>query len=62
MESVAGFAHEAVLCAGILHKSQALAGGIGFAQGIPNRLTILSGNQRISGTEHTGEPRLNLGQ
>ena len=48
--------------AGTLHATQALAGGISSAQGITNRLTILGGDQGVSCAEHTGEPRLDLGQ
>ena len=48
--------------AGALHRTQALAGGIGLVQGRPNRLAILSGDQGVGRAEHTGEPRLDLGQ
>ena len=48
--------------AGKLHATQALAGGISSAYGITNRLTILGGDQGVSCAEHTGEPRLDLGQ
>ena len=37
---------------GVLHKSQALAGGINLAQGNPYRFAILCGDQGISCAEH----------
>ena len=48
--------------AGTLLKTQALAGGIDFAQGGSNRFAILGRDQGISRSDHTGEPRLDLRQ
>ena len=62
MEAAAGFTHEAVVCIGIFQTKQALASGIDLAQGGSNRFAILSRNQGIGGTEHTGEARLYLRQ
>ena len=47
---------------GTLHKTQALAGGIDLANGSSTHFAILWGDQQISRAEHTGEPRLDLGQ
>ena len=47
---------------GILHKAQALAGGIDLAQGDPYGFAILGRDQRISSAEDAGEPRLDLRQ
>ena len=59
MEAATGLTHEAVVRTGTLHNTQPLAIGIDLVQGGQNRLAILGRDQRISRTEHTGEPRLN---
>ena len=53
MEAAPCFAHEAVIGTGILHKTQALAGGIGLTQGDLNCFAILGRDQGISRAEHT---------
>ena len=62
MEAAAGFAHEAMVGTGVLHKAQALAGGINLAQGNPYRFAILERDQWISRAEDTGESRLDFRQ
>ena len=62
MEAAAGFAHEAMVGTGVLHKAQALAGGISLAQGNPYRFAILERDQWIGRAEHTSEPCLDLRQ
>ena len=47
---------------GVLHKAQALAGGINLAQGNPYRFAILERDQWISRAEDTGESRLDFRQ
>ena len=46
----------------ILHKPHALPSKIGLAQGIPNRLNILGGDQVISSTEQRSKPSLEVRQ
>ena len=56
MEAAAGFAPEEMIGTDILHKPHALPSKIGLAQGIPNRLNILGGDQVISRTEQRSKP------
>ena len=47
---------------GILHKAQALGGGIDLDQGGPYGYAIFGRDQRISRAEDAGEPHLDLRQ
>ena len=60
MEAAAGFAPEEMVGTDILHKPHALPSKIGLAQGIPNRLNILGGDQVISSTEQRSKPSLEV--